>query len=139
MGYKVQLGQKMEPVQIAKANVVKGFPGRALLLGEGCVLGKARYYDERVRCIVEVTQKDVIKYHFDKVDESYFIAIARLNTDMVGNIVSNDYKVEYLRLSADKYNDLCTQIQNNPNFTSLVLEKVDQRGENGKDYSWVNV
>lgn len=139
MGYKVPLGQRIESVQIAKANVAKGFPGRALLLGPDCLIGKATYYDDRVKRSVEVTQEDIIKYHFDKVTENYYMAIARLNTDMSGNIVSNDFKIEYLRLSGDKYGDFCTQLRENPNFTSLLLEKVEQSGPQGQDYSWTKV
>lgn len=139
MGYKVPFGQRIEAVQIAKANVVKGFPGRALMLGPDCVMGKALYYDDRVKRTVEVTQDAIIKYHFDNVREYYYIAIARLNTDMQGNIVSNDIKVEYVRLTGDMYNDLCTQLRETPHYTSLLLEKVEKRGDDGKDFSWVKV
>lgn len=139
MAYKIPLGQKMESVTVNRSNVADGIPSRALLLGEECIYGKQLAYDTRVKRSVEVDQEALIKYRFDNVYEYYYILIARLNTDMAGRVVSPDVTVEYLRLSANQYGELVTSMNEMKRFSSLLLQKVSKRGNDGKDYSYVEV
>lgn len=129
----------MESPNINRSNVAEGFPGRAVLLGENCVFAKAQAYDDRIKRSIEVDQEAILKYRFDKVLTYYYILIARLNTDNRGNVVSNDVVIEYLRLSEKQWDDLTISMNEMGSFTSLLLTKVKKTGDDGRDFSYVEV
>lgn len=129
----------MESPNINRSNVAEGFPGRAVLLGENCVFAKAQAYDDRIKRSIEVDQEAILKYRFEKVLSYYYILIARLNTDNRGNVVSDDVVIEYLRLSEKQWDDLTISMNEMGSFTSLLLTKVKQTGNDGKDFSYVEV
>lgn len=129
----------MESPNINRSNVAEGFPGRAVLLGENCVFAKAQAYDDRIKRSIEVDQEAILKYRFDKVLSYYYILIARLNTDNRGNVVSDDVVIEYLRLSEKQWDDLTVSMNEMGTFTSLLLTKVKKTGDDGKDFSYVEV
>lgn len=139
MAYQIPLGGKMESPNINRSNVAEGFPGRAVLLGENCVFAKAQAYDDRIKRSIEVDQEAILKYRFDKVLSYYYILIARLNTDNRGNVVSDDVVIEYLRLSEKQWDDLTVSMNEMGTFTSLLLTKVKKTGDDGKDFSYVEV
>lgn len=139
MAYQIPLGGKMESPNINRSNVAEGFPGRAVLLGENCVFAKAQAYDDRIKRSIEVDQEAILKYRFEKVLSYYYILIARLNTDNRGNVVSDDVVIEYLRLSEKQWDDLTISMNEMGSFTSLLLTKVKQTGNDGKDFSYVEV
>lgn len=129
----------MESPNINRSNVAEGFPGRAVLLGENCVFAKAQAYDDRIKRSIEVDQEAILKYRFDKVLTYYYILIARLNTDNRGNVVSDDVVIEYLRLSEKQWDDLTISMNEMGSFTSLLLTKIKKTGDDGKDFSYVEV
>lgn len=129
----------MESPNINRSNVAEGFPGRAVLLGENCVFAKAQAYDDRIKRSIEVDQESILKYRFDKVLTYYYILIARLNTDNRGNVVSDDVVIEYLRLSEKQWDDLTISMNEMGSFTSLLLTKVKKTGDDGRDFSYVEV
>lgn len=129
----------MESPNINRSNVAEGFPGRAVLLGENCVFAKAQAYDDRIKRSIEVDQEAILKYRFDKVLTYYYILIARLNTDNRGNVVSDDVVIEYLRLSEKQWDDLTISMNEMGSFTSLLLTKVKKTGDDGRDFSYVEV
>lgn len=129
----------MESPNINRSNVAEGFPGRAVLLGENCVFAKAQAYDDRIKRSIEVDQEAILKYHFDKVHTYYYILIARLNTDNRGNVVSDDVVIEYLRLSEKQWDDLTISMNEMGSFTSLFFTKVKKTGDDGRDFSYVEV
>lgn len=139
MAYQIPLGGKMESPNINRSNVAEGFPGRAVLLGENCVFAKAQAYDDRIKRSIEVDQEAILKYRFDKVLTYYYILIARLNTDNRGNVVSDDVVIEYLRLSEKQWDDLTISMNEMGSFTSLLLTKVKKTGDDGRDFSYVEV
>lgn len=139
MAYQIPLGGKMESPNINRSNVAEGFPGRAVLLGENCVFAKAQAYDDRIKRSIEVDQEAILKYRFDKVLTYYYILIARLNTDNRGNVVSDDVVIEYLRLSEKQWDDLTISMNEMGSFTSLLLTKIKKTGDDGKDFSYVEV
>lgn len=139
MAYQIPLGGKMESPSINRSNVAEGFPGRAVLLGENCVFAKAQAYDDRIKRSIEVDQEAILKYRFDKVLSYYYILIARLNTDNRGNVVSDDVVIEYLRLSEKQWDDLTISMNEMGSFTSLLLTKIKKTGDDGKDFSYVEV
>lgn len=139
MAYQIPLGGKMESPNINRSNVAEGFPGRAVLLGENCVFAKAQAYDDRIKRSIEVDQEAILKYRFDKVLTYYYILIARLNTDNRGNVVSDDVVIEYLRLSEKQWDDLTISMNEMGSFTSLLLTKVKKSGDDGRDFSYVEV
>lgn len=129
----------MESPNINRSNVAEGFPGRAVLLGENCVFAKAQAYDDRIKRSIEVDQEAILKYRFDKVLTYYYILIARLNTDNRGNVVSDDVVIEYLRLTEKQWDDLTISMNEMGSFTSLLLTKVKKTGDDGRDFSYVEV
>lgn len=129
----------MESPNINRSNVAEGFPGRAVLLGENCVFAKAQAYDDRIKRSIEVDQEAILKYRFDKVLTYYYILIARLNTDNRGNVVSDDVVIEYLRLSEKQWDNLTISMNEMGSFTSLLLTKVKKTGDDGRDFSYVEV
>lgn len=139
MAYRIPLGSKMENPTVNKSNVAEGFPGRAVLLGENCVYGKAQTYDDRIKRSIEVDQDSILKYRFEKVFTYYYILIARLNTDNRGNVVSDDIVIEYLRLTEKQWDDLTIQMNEMGSFTSLLLTKVTKKGNDNRDFSYVEV
>ena len=110
-----------------------------MLLGENCVFAKAQAYDDRIKRSIEVDQEAILKYRFDKVLTYYYILIARLNTDNRGNVVSDDVVIEYLRLSEKQWDDLTISMNEMGSFTSLLLTKIKKTGDDGKDFSYVEV
>lgn len=139
MAYRVSLGTKISNASINKANVADNFIGRAILLGFDQIYAKQVAYDETVKAVVEVDQDAIIKYRFQRPMVYYYIPIARLNTDMYGRVVDDTVIIEYLRLSESQYDDFARQASEMGNFVSLQLKKVPKKGNDGKDYSFVDV
>lgn len=130
----IQLGQKIKPVAIQRANVADNVQGRAMLLDLNPRV-KQIAYDDRVKRAVEVSQEDCIKHRLSPRPTYYFL-IARLNTDMQGTVVGSDIIVEYLQLSAstyDKFSTAILEVGGASKMASLLLTKVIN-----KDYGYVS-
>lgn len=132
---KVKIGTRVENLGIQKVNVADGVKARVVLVDPDPML-KHIAYDNVVKRRVEVTQDLYIKYGL-KSTPTFFYLIARLNTDMKGNVVSDDFTVEFLQLTNNINTEFADAVSENPNFQSLVLSKVSKKGDGGKDYSYI--
>lgn len=135
---KVKLGTKVPALGINRLMVAEGVMGRAVLIDPD---PRVKYiaYDESVKRKVEVTKELMIKYGLSP-STVFFYLVGRLNTDMKGNIVSDDMVLEYVQLSENLNNEFAgTVTEMGGTFTSLAISKVKKTGNDGKDYSYLKV
>lgn len=132
---KIPLGTKARSLGVNRSNVADGQTGRAVLLDPN---PRFTYiaYDETIRKRVKVNQDMVIKYGLSPITY-YFYLIARLNTDLNGNVVGDKIVVEYLRLSENVNNDFADAIMELGEFTQLKLTKVSKKGAQGQDFGYI--
>lgn len=134
---RVKLGQQVKSLGINKANVADNCTARAILLDDPRV--KFIGWDEKRKRTVELDQEMIIQYGF-RPNTNYYYLIARLNTDMKGNVVDSDFTVEFLQLSSNVNDEFATAIQEfGPSFASIVMKKVNKKGEGGRDFSYIKV
>ena len=134
---KIKLGTRAKSLGINRTVCAAGCKSRAILLDED---PRYKYigWDDKRKKRVELNQDLVIKYGF-KPMANYYYLIARLNTDMKGNVIGDDIIVEYLQLSENLNNDFADLVMENPDFNSLVLTLVKKSGPDGKDFSYIDV
>lgn len=134
---QVKIGTRVKPMGIQRCSVGDGCVCRAILIDPNPQF-KYVAWDDNLKCRVEVNQDLVIKYGLSPTTQFYYL-IAKLNTDMQGNVVSDAFTIEYLQLSESQNNDLSQAITEMGRFVSLSLTKVSKKGENGRDYSYIKV
>lgn len=134
---KVAIGTRVRPLGIQRLNVADGARCRVVLLDEDPRMKYIAWDDERKKR-VEVDQNLVIRYGLRPMTNFYYL-VAKLNTDMNGNVVGDQFVIEYLQLSENLNNDLADAISENPNFTSFMLTKVAKKGPDGQDFSHIKV
>lgn len=126
---KIDFGSKVKELSISRANCADNVDGRCVLIDPSprvkqCAWLTAVINGKEFKRSVEVNQEEAIEFKaMPRVN--YYFLIARLNTDMKGNVVGSDFVVEYLQLSSSVYNDFieaCEEVGNK--FTSLKLKKV---------------
>ena len=134
---KLKLGTRVNSLGINRTVCAAGCKSRAILLDRD---PRFKYigWDEKRKKRVEIDQDMVIKYGFRPMTTFYYL-IARLNTDMKGNVVGDDFVIEYLQLSENLNNDFSDLVNENPEFNSLVLTLVKKNGGEGKDFSYIDV
>lgn len=112
-----------------------GQTGRAVLIDPN---PRFKYiaYDDKMRRRVEVNQDMVIKYGLSPITY-YFYLIARLNTDLNGNVVGTKMVVEYLQLSESVNNEFADSIRALKGFSQIILNKVTKKGGDGKDFGYI--
>lgn len=134
---KVQLGTKVRPLGINRTNVADGYKCRAVLVD---LNPRVKYiaWDPKLKKRIEVDQDFIIKYNLRPMTQFYYL-IAKLNTDMNGQVVGDQFVVEYLQLSENVNNEFSDSIEEFGNFSSLLLTKVTKKGDNGKDFSYIKV
>ena len=133
----VTIGTRVNSLGINRTNCAEGGRCRAVLIDPNpCV--KFIAYDEKRKRKVEVDQELVIKYGLRPIT-NFFYLIAKCNTDMKGNIVDNDFVIEYLQLSESRNNEFADSVAETPDFTSISYTKVKQTGPDGKDFSYLKV
>jgi len=95
------------------------------------ILTKDVAFDEQIKRRIEVDDEiRVIKPSLVAKKEIYML-VAKLNTDQSGQIVpSNNFDIEYLKLSVKKYNEICKQQLAIPNFTSIYVSKEEKKFDN---------
>lgn len=131
----IPMGSFVKSISISRSNVAKGTKGRAVLIDPN---PRAIYlaYDNAHKCAVLADQETVIKYKLSP-RTYYLFLLARLNTDMTGKQVNDEFIVEYLRLSENVYNDFIDGYNEMDSVNSLVLKPVTKQGQNGQDFSYV--
>lgn len=123
----ISFGERAKSATIDRANCADNVIGRAILLDPNPAVKNIAWVstfkgDTEIKRGVEVTQEQAVELRvIPRV--TYFFLIARLNTDMKGNVFGDDIKVEYLQLSANVYEDFCDSAQEMRGFTSIVLKK----------------
>lgn len=132
---KVKIGTRVADLGIQKVNVANGTKARVVLIDLDPQM-KYVAYDNVVKRRVEVTQELLIKYNL-KATPTFFYLIARLNTDMKGNVVDDDFSIEYLQLTNNVNVEFADAVAENPDFSSVVLTKVTKQGDGGRDFSYI--
>ena len=133
---KVKLGTKVKPLGISRLNCAVGVKCRAILIDEDPRV-KYMAYDERIRKNVEVDQELVVQFGL-RPYTAYFYLVAKLNTDMNGRVVGDQFEIEYLQLSENLNNDFSDLVCEMGDFNSLAITKVSKKTEKG-DFSYLNV
>lgn len=139
MAYKLTLGSKIKNSAIQRSSVADNFTARAVLLGFDQIYAKQVAYDSNIKSTVEVDQEAILKYRFSRAIIYYYIPVARLNTDIYGRVVSEDFTIEYVRLTEGQYEEFARQATEMGTFVSVCLKKVAKKGANGQDFSYVDV
>jgi len=139
MAYKLTLGSKIKNSAIQRSSVADNFTARAILLGFDQIYAKQVAYDSNTKSTVEVDQEAILKYRFSRAIIYYYIPVARLNTDIYGRVVSEDFTIEYVRLTEGQYEEFARQATEMGTFVSMCLKKVAKKGANGQDFSYVDV
>lgn len=130
---RIQLGDRVRSLSIPRTQVANGTKGRAVIIDPNPVV-KQIAYDAVHKRRVEVDQEACIKYKLTP-RANFFMLIGRLNTDMKGNVVDEDFQIEYLQMSETVYNEFADEAQEQGHFDVLLLTK-KSRGENDQ-YGWV--
>lgn len=133
---RVQIGTKVHRLGIQRLSVGEGSKCRAVLLDPNPCM-KHIAYDEVRQRRVEVNQDMCIKYGL-RPSPTFFYLVAKLNTDLNGNIIGDQFTVEYLQLSETLNNEFSDQVMEQGVPKSLSLTKV-KKTANGKDFSYIKV
>lgn len=132
---RIKIGQTAKKFGISRCTCADGAKCRVALIDTDCVT-KWIAYDETARCTVEVTQELSQKYGL-RPKPIYLFMVAKLNTDLSGRIVGNQFTVEYLQLPGKTYEEFSDTVNENPNYKTILLSKVKQKGDDGKDFSYL--
>lgn len=133
---KVTIGTKVNRLGIPRLSVGEGSTCRAILLDPDPRM-KHIAYDEARKRRVEVDQDMCIRFGL-RPSPTFFYLVAKLNTDLNGNVIGDKFTVEYLQLSENLNNEFSDQILEQGVPKSLQLTKV-KKSANGKDYSYIKV
>lgn len=131
---RIKLGQSVPSLSIPRTDVQPGFMARVIILNPDMLFAKYLIYDEKVKRSVEVTQEEAIALRMNPYT-NYYMLVGRLNTDLSGRISSDEFKLEYLQMSEKVYENLRRLIEENPNFTHLVITKTKKTNDRGQDVS----
>ena len=132
---KLPMGQFVRSISVQRSAVAQNTRGRAVLIDPE---PRAIYlaYDNKLKVAVLADQDAVIKYRLSP--RTYYIfLLARLNTDMKGTQVGDEFRVEYLRLSDNIYEGFVDSYQEMTAVNSIILKPVTKKGNNGQDFSYV--
>lgn len=100
---ELKFGSKVKSISILRSTVAENVKGRAIILTPNPRV-KQVAWDPRVKRAIEVDQDAVIKYRLSSRPMYYFL-VARLNTDMKGNVIGDDFIIEYLALPDSVYSE----------------------------------
>lgn len=133
---KVKIGTKVNRLGIQRVQCAEGAKCRVVFIEQDpCVKHVA--YDDKVGRSVEVDQDMCLKYGLRPFPTFYYL-VAKLNTDLNGEVIGDKFTVEYLQLSENLNNKLANQIQEQGVPKSLALTKVKKTAD-GKDFSYIEV
>lgn len=132
----VQIGTRVKPLGIQRLSVGEGQKCRAVLIDPNPQM-KYVAYDENVKRRVEVDQDMVIKYGL-RASATFYYLVAKLNTDLNGNVIGDQFVVEYLQLSENLNNEFSENLMEQGGVVkSLSLKYVKKTGANGRDFSYI--
>lgn len=94
-------------------------------------------YDDKLKRRVEVVSQSMcIKYKLSPSPTFYYL-VAKLNTDLNGNVIGDSFVVEYLQLSESINNEFADAIQEQGVGKSISLQKVKKTSGDGRDFSYI--
>lgn len=135
---QVQLGTKVNRLGIQRISCAENQTCRCILIDSNPCM-KHVAYDESVKRSVEVDQEMVLKYGL-RPSPTFYYLVAKLNTDLNGNVVGDKFTVEYIQLSENLNNEFADALREFGGVpASLAITKVKKMGEGGKDYSYIKV
>lgn len=133
----IQFGTRQKAIGVLRSNVADGCKGFAILIDVNPKY-KDIAYDEKIKRAVEVDQDAVIKYRLNPRG-IYLFLVARLNTDMMGNIVGEEVVMEYVQLSDGLYTEYTEGVKAVGKCNAMMLTKIKKSGPNGEDYSYTKI
>lgn len=120
---KVSLGQTIPSPSINRVDVADGTKGRCILISPDWYAVSIAYTETPKRGAYFVDQDKVLKYSLNA--RVYYVAVvARLNTGAKGDVLDDSFRIEYLRLSEDVYNEFANDALELENFDTVALTKV---------------
>lgn len=132
---RVPLGTIVKPIGVGRANVAENVKGKAILI-EKDPFHKNVAYDDKVKRSVEVDQDAVIEHGLN-ARGMYLFLVARLNTDMKGTVIGDDFIIEYVQLSETTYAEYADGVEAvGGKANGMMLKKVSKSVE-GRDFSYV--
>lgn len=134
---KVQIGTKVRRLGIQRVSVAEGTKCRAVLLDENPRMKNIAYDPER-KVRVEVDQDLCISHRLTPIQNFYYL-VAKVNTDLNGNVIGDNFTVEYLQLSQNLNNEFSDMVAEQGIPHSLTMSKVKQIGNDGRDFSYIKV
>jgi hypothetical protein len=138
MGQLISFGQKVQKDGIDRFDCAEGITVKGVLLNYAQPYARNIAYDETYRCYVECTPEMVVKYGLNPSPRYYF-ALATFATDANNNILGDkEQRVTYIQMSNNQYEHFLAASNNLASWHGYVtLAKKKQRGNNGKDYSFI--
>lgn len=130
---QVAFGTRVRSMSIPRCDVANGMKGRAVMIDPNVAV-KQIAYDDVNKCRVEITsQEESIELKLAP-RATFYLLIARLNTDMQGNVASPDFQVEYVQMAESVYNDFLDQAEQVGTFQSLLLQKFSRSASDQYGY-----
>lgn len=130
---RVAFGTRVRSISIPRVQVAAGMRARAVILDPDPVV-KQIAYDDVNKMRVEVTQEQCIASGLTP-RANFYMLVARLNTDMKGNIVDSDISVEYLQMSERVYNEFVDTAQEFGSFESVLMVSQTSNGQSQFAYT----
>jgi len=124
---RVEFGTRVRSISIPRVQIAAGMKGRAVVIDKSPMV-KQIAYDDVNKIRVEVTQQECIESHLTP-RANFFMLVARLNTDMKGNIVDSDISVEYLQMSERVYNEFADTALEFGDFNSILMVSQTSNGQ----------
>jgi len=126
------MGRIEKSPTINRSVVAENCKGRALLLSKNPRM-KTIGWDEINKIAVEVSLEEAIRFKMNPRN-TYYLLIARCNTDMKGEVISDDFIVEYIQMAESIYSEYIDIVNEMGQGNSILLQRVS-KGE----YSYVKV
>lgn len=125
---RIDFGMRSKAISIQRANCADNVMGRAILIDPNPAVKHIAWLTANkqdgteIKRGVEVDQTQAIALKTIP-RTTYFFLIARLNTDLRGNVVGDDITVEYLQLSSNVYEEFCDSAKELKDFSHITLTK----------------
>lgn len=132
----IKLGTRVKSATVNRAVVAPNTRGRAVFIDPN---PRATYiaYDNAAKAAVYVDQESAIRLGLSPITY-YLFLLARLNTDMKGNVVGDDFVVEYLKVSDKVYEEFMDSYNEMEVVRSVVL-KLEVKKSQEQDFSFTKM
>lgn len=125
---KIQFGKSIPNKLISRCDVAEDSKGRVIPLFDNVMAVFLFYHEDRDgnKGVYFCTEEEAIQAGVAP-KLYYCIPVARLNTDAKGKVLDDSIKLEYLRPSAQQYNDLISDSEELEQFNSIYIAKQKKR------------